>query len=94
MAFGLIALSGLRIEINEVQVRLNKVGVVRQGLFVLLDRFEHPALELQAKRLHFARARVGPEGMDVAHQRIVDRWLAARGAFRLGHMAACRGRIT
>ena len=71
-------------------MRFDEIGVARQGLFVSLDRFGQLALDLQAIRSQFARARVGLEGVDLAHQRIVNWWLASRGAFRFGDMAPRR----
>ena len=88
--FGLFKVAGPGIETDEVQVRFDEIGVARQGLFVSLDRFGQLALDLQAIRSQFARARVGLEGVDLAHQRIVNWRLASRGAFRFGHMATRR----
>ena len=44
--FGSFRLSRPGVEIDEVQVRLHEIGVVCQGLFVLLDRLDDFVLEL------------------------------------------------
>ena len=39
--------------------------------------------------MHLARTWIGSKGVDVAHQRVVDRWAASRGAGRHRHVPTC-----